>query len=162
MADATTRINLVELTVMIAIVGLIASVALPTYRLHAIRSQITEAQARVAKLRDVINNVHKRTGRFPANNEAAGLSLVNHAVSNYAERVDIEYGAVHITLGKKANELIAGKVLTLRPLVAEDADAPISWSCGNSAPPKGMSAIGVNRTNVAAQFLPFVCRMEYR
>ncbi len=162
MSDVTARMTLVELMVMMAIAGIIASVAVPTYRLHAVRHQITEAQARVAALQDVIENVHKRTGRFPANNEAAGLSLVNHAISNYAERVDIEYGAVHITLGNKTNELIAGKVLTLRPLVAEDADTPISWSCGNSAPPKGMNAIGVNRTNVDARFLPFVCRMEYR
>jgi type IV pilus assembly protein PilA len=162
MADVTTRITLVELMVMMAIAGIIASVAVPTYRLHTVRSQVAEAQARVAKLKDVIRNVHKRTGRFPANNEAAGLSLVNHAVGKYAERVDIEYGAMHITLGNKANELIAGKVLTLRPLVAEDAEAPISWSCGNSAPPKGMNAIGTNRTNVDARFLPFVCRMEYR
>lgn len=161
MADVTTRITLVELMVMMAIAGIIASVAVPTYRLHTVRGQIAEAQARVAALQGAIANVHKRTGRFPANNEAAGLSLVNHAVSKYAERVDIEYGAVHITLGKKANELIAGKVLTLRPLVTEDAEAPISWSCGNSVPPKGVSAIGVNRTNVAAQFLPFACRMGY-
>lgn len=161
MSDAISRITLVELMVMVAIAGIIASVAVPTYRLHTIRSQITEAQARVAKLKDAIKDVHKRTGRFPANNEAAGLSLINHAVSNFVERIDIEYGAVHITLGKKANELIAGKVLTLRPLVAEDAETPISWTCGNSAPPKGMNAIGVNRTNVQAQFLPFVCRMAY-
>ncbi len=50
-------------------------------------------------------------------------------------------------------------MLTLRPGVVEDAKVvPISWVCGDADPPRQMTARGLNKTSVAARYLPLQCR----
>jgi type IV pilus assembly protein PilA len=71
----------------------------------------------------------------------------------------VESGAIQITFGNQANVAIQGKVLTLRPGVVEDAKVvPISWVCGDADPPGKMTARGLNKTSVAARYLPLQCR----
>jgi len=57
------------------------------------------------------------------------------------------------------NSGIAGKILTLRPAVVEDAPiVPLAWVCGFAAVPGNMTARGDNRTNIPIGYLPFNCR----
>ena len=37
---------------------------------------------------------------------------------------------------------------------------PISWVCGDADPPNKMVARGVNKTTVAARYLPLQCRVR--
>ncbi|HMB73054.1 MAG TPA: pilin, partial [Gammaproteobacteria bacterium] len=68
-------------------------------------------------------------------------------------------GAMHVTFGNKAHTRISGSVLSIRPLyVTENPTSPISWNCGLSPPPNGMSAQGDDETDVVLQFLPAACR----
>jgi type IV pilus assembly protein PilA len=47
----------------------------------------------------------------------------------------------------------------VRPLyVTANPTSPISWNCGYSTLPGGMSAAGRDRTDVQSKFLPAVCR----
>jgi len=64
-----------------------------------------------------------------------------------------------VHFGNKVNAQLRGQTLTLRPIyVSANPMSPISWNCGPSALPDGMTAAGEDRTNVAAQFLPSSCR----
>lgn len=151
--------TLIELMVVVSIIGILASIALPSFQSYTIRAQITEALALAAEVKDDIRDVYKHTGRFPVDNRAAGLPLPQHLLGNYVEGIEVVNGSLHIRLGNKANKMIADKVLTLQPLiVAENPGSPMSWNCGNSVPPKGMTTVGENRTDVDRQFLPFACR----
>jgi type IV pilus assembly protein PilA len=151
--------TLIELMVVVGIIGILAGISLPAYQDYTIRSQIAEAMLLAAELKDDVRDVYKHTGRFPADNRAAGLPLAKHLIGNYVKDIEVENGALHIRLGNKANKAIAGKVLTLQPLiVAENPTSPISWNCGSSEPPEGMKAVGKNRTDVNRQLLPFACR----
>lgn len=151
--------TLIELMVVVGIIGILAGIALPSYQAYTIRGQIAEALALAAELKDDVRDVYKHTGRFPADNRAAGLPLAKHLIGNYVREIRVEDGAMHILLGNKAHKAVSGKVLTLQPLiVAENPASPISWNCGSSAPPDGMKAMGKNRTSVDRQFLPFACR----
>lgn len=151
--------TLIELMVVISIIGILAAVALPAYQSYTVRAQIAEALTLAAELRDDIRDVYKHTGRFPATNRAAGLPAPEYLLGNYVEGIEVVDGAIHVRLGNKANKLIAGKLLTIRPLiVAKNPGSPISWNCGGSEPPKGMKAMGENRTSVDRQFLPYSCR----
>lgn len=151
--------TLIELMVVVAIIGILAGVALPSYQSYTVRSQIAEAMALASELKGDIRDEYKHSGRFPADNRAAGLPKPRHLIGNYVSQIQVEHGALHITFGNKANKAIADKVLTLQPLVvAESPVSPISWNCGSSAPPDGMKAIGENRTTVGREFLPGACR----
>lgn len=156
---AVRGFTLIELMVVVGIIGILAGVALPSYQAYTIRSQIAEALVLAAELKDDVRDFYKHTGRFPADNRAAGLPLAKHLIGNYVKEIQVENGALHIRLGNKANKAIAGKVLTLQPLVvAENPTSPISWNCGSSEPPEGMKTVGKNRTDVNRQYLPFACR----
>jgi len=151
--------TLIELMVVVAIIGILASISLPAYQSYTVRAQIAEAMTLTADLKKEIQDVYKHTGRFPADNRAAGLPLPKHLIGNYVKRIEVREGALHVTLGNKAGKPIAGKLLTLQPLiVTENPASPISWNCGSSTPPEGMTAVGENRTDVDPQFLPYICR----
>src|SRR4029077_4257340 len=94
------------------------------------------------------------TGKLPVDNAAAGLPVADKIVNDYISAVAVESGAIQITFGNHANVAIQGKVLTLRPGVIEDAPiVPVSWVCGNAAPPNKMVVKGLNKTDVPVRFL---------
>ena len=73
--------------------------------------------------------------------------------------VQMQDGAIHITFGNRANGLITGKILTIRPAVVEDAPVvPVVWVCGTAETPDKMTVKGENKTNIPAAYLPFSCR----
>ena len=74
-----------------------------------------------------------------------------------------ENGAIHLTFGNRANKAIAGKILTLRPAVVEDAPiVPVAWACGYAEAPDKMTVNGANRTDIPAALLPVECRASKR
>ena len=73
--------------------------------------------------------------------------------------VDVDNGALNVTFGNLVNKNIAGKILTLQPLIVPGSPmSPMSWRCGLREVPKGMQAVGTNRTDVDGKFLPTSCR----
>jgi type IV pilus assembly protein PilA len=80
-------------------------------------------------------------------------------IGNYVSRVEVADGALNITFGNPVNKNIEGKILTLQPLVVPGSPmSPMSWRCGLREIPKGMQAVGTNRTDVDRKFLPATCR----
>jgi type IV pilus assembly protein PilA len=66
---------------------------------------------------------------------------------------------IHITFGNRVNGAIAGKILTLRPAVVDDAPImPIAWARGYAEAPEKMTVKGENRTDIPERLLPFECR----
>ena len=151
--------TLIEMMVVVAVIAFLAMIAVPSIQDRLVREQIVEAVrlAEIAKPPIVASwtAIHV----FPADNVGAGLPVADKIVSNHVKAVLIEDGAIHITFGNRAIAAINGKTLTLRPAVVTDAPiVPIAWVCGDAAAPDKMTLQGVNRTNVAKNFLPLNCR----
>ena len=63
--------------------------------------------------------------------------IVNYVVS----AVTVRAGAIDITFGNRANSVLKGKILTLRPAVIDDAPVvPVTWVCGYAAAPDKMTS----------------------
>ncbi len=155
----TRGFTLLEMMVVIGIVAILALMAIPTYQNKFIRDQIAEALplADIAKPAVALSWAALQT--FPADNAAAGLPVAEKIVNNYITSVAIQGGAINITFGNKVNNVILGKVLTLRPAVVEDAPiVPVTWVCGYATAPEKMTAKGENKTNVPPGYLPIRCR----
>ena len=155
----TRGFTLLELMVVIGIVAILALMAIPTYQDKFIRDQIAEALplADIAKPPVVLSWAALQT--LPADNAAAGLPIAEKIVNNYISSVSIQGGAINITFGNRANGVILGKVLTLRPAVVEDAPiVPVTWVCGYAAAPEKMTVKGENKTNIPPGYLPIRCR----
>ena len=151
--------TLLELMVVVAMIGILASVALPSYQVYLQRSEVVEAVSLSSTVRDEINNYYKHKLKFPTDNTMAGLPAPDKLIGNRVTAIQVENGAIHITLGNKIATPLQGKVLSYRPAVVTDSPiSPISWLCGHDAAVQGMQAIGDNKTTVPAEFLPHSCR----
>jgi len=149
----------IEMMVVIAIFAILATIAIPSSMGRIIREQIVAAMplADIAKAPVAANWKLEKT--LLADNEAAGLPEHIKIVNNYVSAVLVEDGAIHMTFGNKAHNVIKGKILSMRPAVIEESEiVPVTWVCGNAKAPEQMTVMGVNKTNVAPEYLPYICK----
>ena len=152
-----------EVLVALAIVAIIATLAIPGIQGSVVRDQIVAAVPLAEVAKKPVAAIWAATQTLPADNAGAGLPAADKIVNNHIRAVAVEDGAIQITFGNSANSLIAGKILTLRPAVVEDAPVvPVAWVCGFAAPPGNMTVKGENRTDVPVGLLPFNCHPPAR
>lgn len=151
--------TLIELMVVIMIVGVLASVAMPSYQDRVIRAQVSEGIQLTDFARQSIGIYYQRNKTMPADNAAAGLPEARFIVGNYVREVRIVGGTVNIVYGNRSNRFLAGKTLSLRPAVVPDHPVvPIAWECGNAVAPETMKVLGTNATDIPSTQLPIDCR----
>lgn len=149
----------IEMMVVIAIFAILATIAIPSSMGRIVREQVVAAipLTDIAKAPVAANWKLEKT--LLVDNEAAGLPEHNKIVNNYVSAVLVENGAIHMTFGNKAHNVIKGKVLSMRPAVIEESEiVPVTWVCGNAKAPEQMTVMGVNKTNVAPEYLPYICK----
>jgi type IV pilus assembly protein PilA len=160
----TTRIRhggftLIELMVVVAIMGIMATLAMPSYQDRIIRAQVKEALSLASFAQEGVQAFQRTHRKLPANNAEAGLPPADKIVGNHVVGVRVEAGATHLSFGNNANRNLAGKTLTLRPAIVKDhPQVPIAWVCGQAGVPAQMQAMGDNRTDLPLEFLPVDCR----
>ena len=151
--------TLIELMIVVAIIGILASIAIPAYQDYTIRAQVVESFSITGELKLSIQDFYKDRGRFPANNEEAGVPDAKYLIGNYVRSVEVVDGAMHVKFGNHVNSQLLEQVLTIRPIfVSGSPSSPISWTCGYRTPPEGMEAVGDDRTTLSNTHLPSSCR----
>ncbi len=151
--------TLIELMIVVAIIGILASIAIPAYQDYTIRAQVVEAFSLTSELKPSIRDYYKDRGVFPATNQVAGVPKAVHLIGQYITDIEVTDGAMHVRFGNYANLRVANKILTIRPsYVTANPSSPISWNCGYSEAPEGLTANGENKTTVSPQYLPSACR----
>lgn len=151
--------TLIELMIVVAIIGILGSMAIPTYQDYIIRAQIHEAMNLSEGVKKSITDYYVANQRFPTDNTMAGVPKSAHLIGNFVTGIQVKEGAIHITLGHRINAHVKGKVLSLRPsTVTANPSSPISWLCGYAEPVNGMTANGENNTTVPSLYLSPACR----
>lgn len=151
--------TLIELMVVLTIIGILASIAIPEYGPYVRRAEVTEAFSMASGAQRAVEEYYKDKQRFPRDNLQAGAAPAEKLIGNYIQRTELEDGAIHVTFGFKAGNGLKDKTLTLRPAFVEDSPStPIAWLCGFDEPVPGMTAIANNRTNIDSTILPSRCR----
>ena len=155
----TRGFTIVEMMVVVGVVAILALMMIPTYHERFVRDQVNEALPLAEIAKRPVAAAWTVAQALPADNAAAGLPPGEKIVSDLVSSVAVEAGAVHVTFGNRANNLLQGKTLTLRPAVVEDAPVvPVTWVCGFAAAPDKMKLKGPNRTSVPPGYLPLRCQ----
>jgi type IV pilus assembly protein PilA len=151
--------SMMEILVVIAIVAILATLAVPGYLDKILRDQIVEALPLADIAKNPLAGSWAALQSFPADNAAAGLPAPDMIVNNFVSSVLVRNGAIDVTFGNRASGLIKGKVLTLRAAVVEDAPiVPVAWVCGYAPAPDRMTVKGTDKTSIPARYLPLKCR----
>ena len=117
--------TLIELMIVVAIIGILASIALPSYQEYVRRTNVSEGLALAASAKTAVSEFYSSNNRMPTGNTSAGLaissSITGHAVKSVA--LDTS-GVITITYNGKVQE---DATLTLSPSTSAGR---VQWKCG--------------------------------
>jgi type IV pilus assembly protein PilA len=153
--------TLIELMIVVAIIGILASLATSAYQTYTVRAQVSEALNMANGAKVPIVDAYTNSGTAPADRTAAGMSPNAADTSGgYVSAVAVVNGRVDITLsGPRAHQDIFGRTLSVTPY--ETNGNSIIWRCGFAPQPAGVLLQGGaphQLPTVEARYLPRACR----
>lgn len=149
----------IEVILILAVMGILATMAFPALQDQALRKQVREALALAVVAKSGVQAVWSGAGEMPADNKHAGVPEPEKIIGSFVSAVHVQEGAVTLTLGNQAHRQLRGKKLTVRPaVVADQKVVPISWLCHAFPAPEGMEVHGKDETDLPPQWLPVECR----
>jgi type IV pilus assembly protein PilA len=154
--------TLIELMIVVAIIGILASLAISAYQTYTVRAQISEGISMAAGAKVPVAEAYTNDGVAPADRVAAGLSsTATDTRGAYVSGVDLSNGRIDVTFGgPRAHAEIVGKTFSITPY--ETAGNTIIWRCGAAAAPTGAALLigGDDHLppTVETRYLPASCR----
>jgi type IV pilus assembly protein PilA len=153
--SAQTGMTIIEVMVVVAVIGIIASIAMPNVRTYTARAKVSEALLAISVCRNVIHEIFTSASQMPADNT---WGCEAEKPSRFVERIRVvEEGVVKLTLGNEIGDLrLAIHDITLVALNGagnkmgeNDLGTPVRrWRCGATG----------DGTDVKFDLLPSSCR----
>ncbi len=134
--------TLIELMIVVAIIGILASFAISAYQGYTIRAQVSEGLILSASVKSAVAEYFMDSGTWPANNAGAGLVDQNLIIGKYSANVGVANNVIAITYGNAAHAEIFNETVEL---TAVSNSGSVSWICASG---------GV----IEAKYVPAVCR----
>jgi len=149
----------IEMMIVIAVIGILALMAVPSLEDAAMRRQVKEALALTDVVKGGVQAAYTLTGEMPADNKAAGAPDADKIVNTLVKEVRVEQGAITVAFGNNAHRKLVDKHVTLLPAVVPgEPRVPIAWLCHNVNVPQNMQVRGQDRTDILDSNLPLECR----
>lgn len=150
--------TLIELMVVVSIIGILASIAIPAYQDYMIRARVAEVFQLLSPIKKAIADYYDYYGVMPKDNQALFLAKPELLQGKLVRSMAVENGAIHVTV-----EIMPKKpeIASMRPVVfkeSNDNTAPIDymlWVAGSCETnfPENMEILGINKTTLDKKFI---------
>ena len=137
--------TLIELMIVVAIVGILVAVAVPSYNNYVARAKITEGLVSVNPIKSEITRYFSMNGTFPANNTALemtdqGTLYLTKYVNSITVGGNDTAGIIQITY-KNDSKLPAdlrNKKVNFVAYAPSTINSPLKWYCGPASGSEGV------------------------
>lgn len=142
--------TLIELMIVVAIIGVLASIAVPQYQNYTARAQVSEALNVLSGVKTELAERYAFSGDFGTGSDQGMKELVSQ--TRYIQSVDYFYRGDNVAIGmamrneEPVSSAIRGKRLRVE-LIADGGS--IKWSC-----------MPARQNGIEEKYLPGSCRGE--
>ena len=126
--------TLIELMIVVAIVGILASIAIPAYSDYTVRAKVTEAVSAAGAIKTSVADYYYANGELPTSNDEAGLGAAGDYQTEVVSRIDIDTGdtpnigagTIKVTFKTFDSGIGSDNYLLFIP---DDNQISLTWSC---------------------------------
>jgi len=156
--------TLIELMIVIAIIGILATLAVSAYQTYTVRAQVAEGLNFASGAKAPVVDAYYNAGVPPADRVAAGMTPVPaDSQGSYVSAVDIDNGRIDITFGNNVHQDAFGDTLSLTPY--QLGGGSFLWRCGYASAPAGGTELtgggitaAYQASSIDERYLPSACR----